>query len=77
MNLCKDCKHCVAEARLCQHPNNVDVVNGTQISLSCDTLRASGGACGPEGRWFTGKDISVPLLNDPVAVPSWIFKGST
>lgn len=63
MNLCKNCRH-VTIGTQCAHPNNIDVVGGDRIAISCYTMRDTYGRCGPEGRWFNGKELAEPKLNE-------------
>lgn len=63
MNLCKNCRY-VKVGTQCDHPNNIDLVTGDHITISCYSMRDTVGKCGPEGKWFMGKELAEPILNE-------------
>jgi hypothetical protein len=44
---------------LCEHPLNQSPVTGEFIDLACWNMRLSNGACGPEGKFFAGKEVQI------------------
>ena len=55
MKLCKYCKWCswdgafMSAWRVCEHPYNIDPVDG-KTTIKCTINRSLSGKCGPEGR---------------------------